>query len=78
MSDKRKLSLKDFDGFSINLILDDDGDWLAHFTELPNVSAFGSDPEEAVAELKVAWTAFKQSCQKHNDPVPDSSGQRIS
>ena len=63
----------DFDGFSINVILDDDdGDWLAHFCELPNVSAFGDTPEEAILELKVAWKTFKESCEKHNEPIPVS------
>jgi predicted HicB family RNase H-like nuclease len=59
-----------FDGFSINLILDEDGDWLAHFLALPNISAFGEEPEEAIAELKVAWSAYIESCRKHGDPVP--------
>lgn len=71
----------EFDGFSLNLILDEDGDWVAHFIEMPNVSAFGTTPEEAIAELKVAWSAFKASCQKHGEPIPiapskkDYSGQ---
>jgi len=30
-----------FDGYTINVFLDDDGEYLAHFVELPNVSAFG-------------------------------------
>jgi len=59
----------DFDGFSINLILDEEDDWLAHFVEIPNISAFGEAPEEAIAELKVAWSAYKESCRKHGDPI---------
>ena len=63
----------DFDGFSINIILDDDGeDWLAHFCELPNISAFGDTPEEAILELKIAWNSFKESCEKHGDSIPIS------
>ncbi|MBA3493244.1 MAG: type II toxin-antitoxin system HicB family antitoxin, partial [Gammaproteobacteria bacterium] len=34
-----------FDGFTVNLYLDEDGDWLAHFVELPNISAFADAPE---------------------------------
>ena len=30
-----------FDGYTINVFLDDDGEYLAHFVELPNVSALG-------------------------------------
>jgi len=33
-----------FDGFTVNVFLDEDGDYLAHFVELPNVSAFGESP----------------------------------
>jgi predicted RNase H-like HicB family nuclease len=44
-----------FDGFSINIFLDDEGDWLAHFVEMPNISAFGDTPEEALKELETAW-----------------------
>lgn len=65
MSDK-------FDGFSVNLLEEDDGDWLAHFIELPNVSAFGSTPEEALHELESAWEAMKQSYKKHGEEIPAS------
>lgn len=65
------MSRKDeFDGFSIELFRDDDGDWLAHFEELPNASAFGSSPEEALEELKAAWEAMKESYVSHNEPIP--------
>lgn len=66
----------DFDGFSISLFVDEEGDWLAHFIELPNVSAFGEEPEEALTELKIAWSAFKESCRKHGDPIPISPTKR--
>jgi predicted HicB family RNase H-like nuclease len=59
-----------FDGFSIELFRDDDGDWLAHFEELPNVSAFGSSPEGALEELIEAWEAMKESYVSHNEPIP--------
>ncbi len=51
----------EFDGFSIELFRDEEGDWLAHFEELPNISAFGDSPEEALLELKEAWEATKES-----------------
>lgn len=70
------MSHDEFDGFSINLILDEEGEWVAHFSELPSVSAFGDSPEEAIEELKVAWSAYKKSCQKHNEPVPIAPARR--
>jgi len=60
----------EFDGFSIHLLKDDDEDFIAHFVELPNVSACGSTAEEALAELKVAWEAMKESYYKHKEEIP--------
>lgn len=61
-----------FDGFSVNLIEEDDGDWLAHLIELPNVSAYGGTPEEALLELEVAWNAMKESYEKQGEEIPVS------
>src|SRR5260364_391358 len=54
-----------FDGFAVNLYLDDEESWLAHFVELPEVSAFGDSPEVALAELASAWDAVKAT-QAHS------------
>lgn len=62
--------MNDFDGFTIQLLIDEDGDWIAHFVELPNISAGGDTPEEALAELRITWTLVKESYQKHGEPVP--------
>lgn len=63
MSDK-------FDGFGVTLIEEDDGDWIAHFIEMPNVSAAGGTPEEALRELENAWEAMKESYHKHGEKLP--------
>jgi len=59
----------EFDGFSIHL-LQEEGDFVAHFVELPNVSAYAPTAEEALAELKEAWEAMKESYRKHNEAIP--------
>jgi len=59
-----------FDGYTVNVFLDDDGEYLAHFVEMPNVSAFGESPEEALSELAIAWEGVKESYQKHGESVP--------
>ena len=59
-----------FDGFKVNVFLDEDGDYLAHFVEMPNVSAFSDTPEGALRELAIAWEGVKESYQKHHEPVP--------
>ena len=60
----------EFDGFSIHLLQDNDGDFVAHLVELPNVSACDSKAEEALSELKEAWEAMKESYRKHNEAIP--------
>ena len=59
-----------FDGFAVNLYLDDDDAWLAHFVELPEVSAFGDTPEVALNELASAWEAVRSTYQDEGLPVP--------
>lgn len=59
-----------FDGFAVNLYLDDEGAWLAHFVELPEVSAFGDTPEAALNELACAWNATKATYLDEGLPVP--------
>ena len=54
-----------FDGFTVNVFLDEDGEYLAHFVELPNVSAFGESPEGALTELATAWEGVKESYKNH-------------
>ena len=60
----------DFDGFAVNIFFDEDGDYLAHFVEMPNVSAFSDTPENALRELAVAWSGVKESYRKHHNPIP--------
>ena len=59
-----------FDGFTVNLFFDEDGDYLAHFVEMPNVSAFSDTPEGALKELAVAWKCVKGSYDKHRETIP--------
>ena len=61
-----------FDGFAVKVFLDEDGDYLAHFVEMPNVSAFANTPEDALRELTVAWQGVKESYRKHHEPVPQA------
>lgn len=59
-----------FDGFSLSLYLDEQGDWLAHFQTLPNISAFGDTPLKALEELKTAWELVKEDYQQRGLPLP--------
>ena len=60
----------DFDGFTVNLFLDEDGDYLAHLVELSNVSAFGPTPTKALVELKEAWELMKECYREDSVPAP--------
>lgn len=62
----------DFDGFIINLYVDEQGDWLAHFQEMPNISAFGDSPQEALEELKLTWEMVKEDYQEKQQKIPTS------
>ena len=66
----KKNNHDDFDGFMVNIFLDEDGDYLAHLVELPNVSAFGPTPTEALRELKTAWELMKECYQEDGEPAP--------
>lgn len=59
-----------YDGFTVNLFEDSAGDWIAHFNELPEISAFGPAPEDALRELDIAWEGIKQACVDDGAPVP--------
>ena len=65
-----------FDGYGVNMYQDDDGDWLAHFMELPNVSAFGPTPEKALKELAIAWELVKEEYAAQGKPVPVAPAHR--
>jgi len=64
------MEANDFDGFTVNITFDEDGDWLANLVELPDVSAFADNPAIAVKELKEAWEATKESYLKNGEKIP--------
>jgi predicted RNase H-like HicB family nuclease len=66
----------DFDGFTLNLYVDETGDWLAHFVEMPHISAFGDTPEVAIYELKVAWEMVKEDLISKGLDIPQSSRKK--
>ena len=66
----KKNNPDDFDGFMVNVFFDEDGDYLAHLVELPNVSAFGATPVEALNELKTAWELMKECYRMDGEPIP--------
>lgn len=65
-----------FDGFIINLYVDEQEDWLAHFQEIPTISAFGDTPQEALEELKTAWELVKEDYQEKHQEIP-IAGNRL-
>ena len=61
-----------FDGHTINLYFDNEH-WLAHFVEMPEISAFSSRPETALQELRIAWELVKTDYFEQGEPVPKVS-----
>ncbi|MEY2830888.1 MAG: hypothetical protein RLZZ574_146 [Cyanobacteriota bacterium] len=64
-----------FDGFMINLYVDEQGDWLAHSQQIPTISAFGDTPQEALEELKTAWELVKENYQEKHQEIPIASSR---
>ena len=71
---KRLMSLTNynFDNFTISLYMDEQEDWLAYFQEMPNISAFGDTPQEALEELKTAWELTKEYYLSQGLSIPIS------
>ena len=65
-----------FDGFTVNIYQDDEGDYLAHFVELPSVSAFAATSEEALNELAEAWAGVRESYEKRGETIPVAPARR--
>lgn len=65
-----------FDGYGVELFIDEDADWVAHLAELPNVSAFGPTMEKALDELAVAWELVKESYRDEGKPIPVAPSKR--
>jgi predicted HicB family RNase H-like nuclease len=61
-----------FDGYAVELFLDEDNDWLAHLLELPGIWAFGS----TLKELDVAWAAAKESYAARGVEIPTAPSRR--
>lgn len=66
----------DFNGFTINLYLDEQGEWLAHLQELPNISAFGDTPQAAIEELKLAWELVKEDYREKGREIPPAPARQ--
>ena len=62
--------MNDFDGFDVRLLVDEYGECIAHFIQLPNVSAGGATPEQAIRELRVVWGLVKDSYRAHGEKIP--------
>ena len=49
---------------------DEDGAWIADVPDLKSCSAFGSSPEEAVAEVRIAMQAWLDAARESGLEIP--------
>ena len=57
--------------YHINIFYsDEDGGYIADIPDLPSCSAFGSTPEEALAEVERAKEAWLAAARSHSKPIP--------
>ena len=45
---------------------------MAHFVEMPNISAFSNTPEGALRGLSVAWKCVKETYEEDQEPIPQA------
>jgi predicted RNase H-like HicB family nuclease len=65
----------DWDKYTLNMYKDEQGDWLVYLLELPNVSAFGDTPEEALDELYEAYEGMKECYLEDGELMPKPSSK---
>lgn len=65
-----------FDGYTVEIFRDEDGDWLARLEEMPNISAFADSPEQALTELETAWELTKESYLANGEEIPIAPSRR--
>jgi len=57
--------------YHINIFYSDEDDgYIADIPDLESCSAFGNTPEEALAELEKAKTAWLQAARQAGKPIP--------
>lgn len=66
---------KQLEGFAINIFPENDY-WVAHFVELPKVSAAGDTIEQAIKELEIAWSMAKDWYIENSLPLPKPLSER--
>ncbi len=64
-----------YDGYGVELH-EESGRWVAHLLELPEVSAHGDTPEDALTELADAWALVKACYKQDGQPVPVAPARR--
>src|SRR5262245_22053434 len=68
-------TFKDFDGFSLVLV-QIEGEWIAHFAELPNIAGFGDKIEQALCDLHETWEVMKETYTRYREPIPVASSTK--
>ncbi len=60
--------------YHINIFFsEEDGGYIADIPDLPHCSAFGKSPEEALAEVLTAKTAWLEAAKAEGKPIPEPS-----
>lgn len=62
--------------YKILIFKDEEGDFIATLVEIPELSAFGNTPDEALKELEIAYELWLESVTSHNFPIPKPLSQK--
>jgi predicted RNase H-like HicB family nuclease len=69
---KTQTAIDPIDGFNVKFLQDSDNTYIAYFEQLPDISAFASNTEDAIKELKIAWECAKETYVDFGFPIPSA------
>jgi predicted RNase H-like HicB family nuclease len=59
---------------AVTLEQEDDGRWIAGIEALPGVLAYGTTPDQAMAEVEALALRVLADRREHGEPVPEIEG----
>lgn len=62
--------------YQITVFSSEDSGWIAEIADLPGCTAYGGTPEQAVAEVGIARSAWLEVARAAGRPIPEPSPRR--
>lgn len=59
-----------FDDYTVDLVREEDGSYVAEVVEMPGCLAAGEDPNEAIGLLRDSFVLWREEAERSGRPVP--------